>query len=177
MLVPIHGRATVSCMGTSVELDASDSPPACRSAHGGGLSGFFGRIARYSAVAMGSHWSFIVACLGTLLWAVSGPLFHYSDTWQLVINTATTVLTFLAVFLIQNTQNRDGLAIQLKLDELIRAVGAARNRLVNLEDCTDEELEALHAEFQRLQARERRQATGTVEPARDEDVSSAAHTR
>ena len=80
---------------------------------------------------MGSHWSFILSTLLCLVWAVSGPFFGYSDTWQLVINTATTVLTFLAVFLIQNTQNRDGLAIQLKLDELLRALGPARTRLVN----------------------------------------------
>jgi len=88
--------------------------------------------------------------------AVTGPLFDYSDTWQLVINTATTVLTFLAVFLIQNTQNRDGLALQLKLDELIRALGSARNRLVHLEDLTDEELEGLRRQFQDLRRRERR---------------------
>jgi low affinity Fe/Cu permease len=78
-----------------------------------GPNGFFPRLARASAVAMGSHWSFSTAVLACVLWAASGPLFAYSDTWQLVINTATTVLTFLAVFLIQNTQNRDGLAIQL----------------------------------------------------------------
>jgi low affinity Fe/Cu permease len=116
---------------------------------------FFQLFARKSANLMGSHWSFIVATALCLLWAVTGPVFGYSDTWQLVINTATTVLTFLAVFLIQNTQNRDGLAIQLKLDELLRAVQAARTRLVNLEECSDQELEALRQEFQRLQARER----------------------
>jgi low affinity Fe/Cu permease len=88
---------------------------------------------------MGSHWSFLGAVALCALWATLGPLFGYSDSWQLVINTGT----------------RDGLAIQLKLDELIRAVGSARNRLVNLEECTDEELEALHEEFQRLQRGER----------------------
>lgn len=102
---------------------------------------------------MGSHWSFIVATALCALWAASGPYFDYSDTWQLVINTATTVLTFLAVFLIQNTQNRDGLAIQLKLDELLRALEPARTRLVNLEECTDEELEQLREEFERLRQR------------------------
>ena len=116
----------------------------------------FNRFARVCADVMGSHWSFIVATALCVLWAVTGPMFDYSDTWQLVINTATTVLTFLAVFLIQNTQNRDGLALQLKLDELIRALGSARNRLVHLEDLTDEELEGLRRQFQDLQRRERR---------------------
>jgi low affinity Fe/Cu permease len=116
----------------------------------------FNRFARVCADVMGSHWSFIVATALCALWAVTGPMFDYSDTWQLVINTATTVLTFLAVFLIQNTQNRDGLALQLKLDELIRALGSARNRLVHLEDLTDEELEGLRRQFQDLQRRERR---------------------
>jgi low affinity Fe/Cu permease len=107
-------------------------------------------------MAMGSHWSFVISTVICVVWLVSGPLFDYSDTWQLVINTLTTVLTFLAVFLIQNTQNRDGLAIQLKLDELLRAVTDARTRLVNLEDCSDEELEQLREEFRRLKNRERR---------------------
>jgi low affinity Fe/Cu permease len=122
----------------------------------------FQSFARWSAVAMGSHWSFVISTAICLVWLVSGPLFDYSDTWQLVINTLTTVLTFLAVFLIQNTQNRDGLAIQLKLDELLRAVGDARTRLVNLEDCSDEELEQLREEFKRLQKRERRGPTRAV---------------
>src|SRR5687767_2982926 len=90
------------------------------SAHGA-RNQLFARFARWSARVMGSHWSFILSTVLCLLWAVSGPFFDYSDTWQLVINTATTVLTFLAVFLIQNTQNRDGLAIQIKLDELLRS--------------------------------------------------------
>jgi low affinity Fe/Cu permease len=115
------------------------------------MSQLFHRVARRCAETMGSHWSFLLAVGLCLLWAALGPVFRYSDSWQLVINTGTTVMTFLAVFLIQNTQNRDGLAIQLKLDELIRAIASARNRLVNLEDFTDEELEALHQEFQRLQ--------------------------
>jgi low affinity Fe/Cu permease len=103
---------------------------------------------------MGSPWAFVVSVVGCLVWAASGPLFHYSDTWQLVINTATTVLTFLAVFLIQNTQNRDMLATQLKLDELLRAVGQARTGLINLENCSDEELASLRADFDRIAARE-----------------------
>jgi low affinity Fe/Cu permease len=128
------------------------------------MNAFFHAFARKSAAVMGSHWSFLLATACCLVWAVTGPLFGYSDTWQLVINTATTVLTFLAVFLIQNTQNGDALAIQLKLDELLRAVTDARTRLVNLEDCSDEELEQLRQEFQRLQKRER-QVAGKQAPS------------
>jgi low affinity Fe/Cu permease len=118
---------------------------------GGGRPGsVFRRLAVASATIMGSPWAFVAAVAGCLVWAVAGPLCHYSDTWQLTINTATTVLTFLAVFLIQNTQNRDALAMQLKLDELLRAVEQARTGLVNLDQCSDEELAALRAEFERL---------------------------
>lgn len=102
---------------------------------------------------MGSHWAFAVAATACLIWALTGPTFHYSNTWQLVINTATTVMTFLAVFLIQNTQNRNSLAVQLKLDELLRAVDTARTSLVDLEDSTDEEIEELRREFKRLHDR------------------------
>ena len=118
------------------------------------MSNFFNRFAQLTAVAMGSHWAFNASVLACILWALSGPVFHYSDTWQLVINTATTVLTFLAVFLIQNTQNRNSLALQLKLNELLRAVENARTGLVDLESSTDEELERLRQEFQRLHDRE-----------------------
>jgi low affinity Fe/Cu permease len=104
----------------------------------------------WAATAVGSRWAFLVACLAILLWAASGPAFHFSDTWQLVINTATTIITFLMVFLIQNTQNRDTKAIHLKLDELLRGVSGARTTLVNLEALDDEQLERLEKEFQRL---------------------------
>lgn len=96
---------------------------------------------------MGSPSAFVWSVLIVVAWAVTGPYFHYSDTWQLVINTGTTVLTFLAVFLIQNTQNRDAKAIHLKLDELIRAVEGARNHFVDLESLSDDELEKIAAEF------------------------------
>jgi low affinity Fe/Cu permease len=125
------------------------------------MNSLFNRLARISADVMGHPWSFILSTLLCVVWAASGPFFDYSDTWQLVINTATTVLTFLAVFLIQNTQNRDGLAIQLKLDELIRAVGPARNRLVHLEDLTDDELEHLRRQFRDLRRREKRDQPDT----------------
>ena len=105
------------------------------------------------ANALGAPWMFIANVLLIIIWAGAGPFFGYSDTWQLVINTATTVFTYLAVFLIQNTQNRDALAIHLKLDELIKGVSGARTHLVNLESLTDEELSALQEEFTRLRTK------------------------
>jgi low affinity Fe/Cu permease len=119
----------------------------------------FGGIARWASHALGSAWAFAVACVVVLVWAVTGPLFHYSDGWQLVINTGTTIVTFLVVFLIQNTQNRDARAIHLKLDELIRSINSARNRLIDLENCTDQELDEVQREFEKLRGR-RRIATG-----------------
>ncbi|HEY5922629.1 MAG TPA: low affinity iron permease family protein [Kofleriaceae bacterium] len=110
----------------------------------------FHRIARRVAHAIGTPLAFVVALALCVVWALSGPLFGYSDTWQLIINTSTTVITFLVVFLIQNTQNHDSRAIHLKLDELVRAVKKARNSLVDLEDLPDEELAKLEAEFRRL---------------------------
>ena len=99
------------------------------------------------AEAVGSPWAFLAGVAVTIIWGATGPLFHYSDTWQLVINTGTTIITFLMVFLIQSTQNRDSKALHLKLDELIRAVASARNRLVDLESCTDERLPLLRKSF------------------------------
>src|SRR5437588_6105995 len=110
----------------------------------------FRKFAQITSQAVGSSWAFILAVAVIATWAVTGPMFHYSDTWQLVINTGTTIITFLMVFLIQNTQNRDAKAIHLKLDELLKGVKGARTSLVNLESLTDEELDALQKEFQRL---------------------------
>lgn len=110
---------------------------------------FFSNLASRSAYLMGHPASFLVATLACIVWALSGPVFDYSDTWQLVINTATTVLTFLAVFLIQNSQNRDGIAIQAKLDEILIAVSKARTELVGIENLTDEEVTALKAAIER----------------------------
>jgi low affinity Fe/Cu permease len=104
---------------------------------------FFNDLASKTGNWMGQPSAFIGATLACIIWAVTGPLFHYSDTWQLVINTATTVLTFLAVFLIQNSQNRDGVAIQAKLDEILIALKAARSELVGIEGLTDDELNRL----------------------------------
>jgi len=106
-----------------------------------------------SAVMLGSAWAFTAAVLAILLWIVTGPTFHFSDTWQLIINTATTIITFLMVFLIQNTQNRDAKAMHLKLDELIRAIKDARDELVDLEDLSDDELKKLEEQFRRMRTR------------------------
>lgn len=111
---------------------------------------FFRKFAAKTSETMGSPWAFIAAVTVILIWAGSGPLFGFSDTWQLVINTSTTIITFLMVFLIQNTQNRDAQAIHLKLDELLRALHGARTGMVDLEDLTDEELQKLKLEFQHL---------------------------
>lgn len=113
----------------------------------------FSELAGGAANLMGSAIAFIIATAACIVWAVSGPLFNYSDTWQLVINTATTVLTFLAVFLIQHSQNRDGRAIQLKLDELIRSTKSASNRLIDLEHCTEEEFNDLQAAMKQFKSK------------------------
>ena len=119
----------------------------------------FRKFAHHTSVLVGSPWAFIAAVMVIVLWAVTGPLFGFSDTWQLVINTGTTIVTFLMVFLIQNTQNRDAKAIHLKLDELLRAVQGARTGLIDLEDLPDEELEHLQQWFQRLRVREEQNAS------------------
>jgi low affinity Fe/Cu permease len=110
----------------------------------------FRRFASATSAVVGSSWVFILAVLIIVVWAASGPTFGYSDTWQLVINTGTTIITFLMVFLIQNTQNRDAKAIHLKLDELLRAVKGARTSMANLENMPDEELKRLQEEFKKL---------------------------
>ena len=114
---------------------------------------WFRLLACQVANAVGTHWAFVIAVAVVGVWAVTGPLFHYSDSWQLVINTGTTIVTFLMVFLIQATQNRDGKAIQLKLDELIRAQRSARNIFADLEHATEDELKQFEAEFKALRQR------------------------
>ena len=104
----------------------------------------FSEFARAISLWTGNPGAFLLAVVVVLVWVLTGPLFHYSDTWQLVINTGTTIVTFLMVFLIQNTQNRDTLAIQLKLSELVLAMKGAENKFAAIEDLTDEELEELH---------------------------------
>ena len=117
------------------------------------VSDAFRVFAHRSSVMLGSAWAFTGAVLVILVWILTGPTFHFSDTWQLIINTATTVITFLMVFLIQNTQNRDAKAMHLKLDELIRAIKDARDELVDLEDLSDEELKKLEEQFRRTRKR------------------------
>jgi low affinity Fe/Cu permease len=117
------------------------------------VSDAFRVFAQRSSSMLGSAWAFGAAVLVIVVWLLTGPMFHFSDTWQLIINTATTVVTFLMVFLIQNTQNRDAKAMHLKLDELIRAVKGARNQLVDLENLSDEELKRLQEQFRRLRKR------------------------
>jgi low affinity Fe/Cu permease len=112
----------------------------------------FGIAAQWTSRQCGRASSFVLACAAIVVWAVTGPAFGYSDTWQLVINTGTTIVTFLMVFLIQNTQNRDMATLHLKLDELIRVSESARNKLLDLEDMTEDELEYLKGSFTRLAA-------------------------
>lgn len=111
--------------------------------------GFHALAATVSAW-VGSKWAFAIALLLIASWAVTGPYFHFSDTWQLVVNTATTIVTFLMVFLIQNTQNRDARAIHLKLDEIIRSIRRAHNEMIDIEKLSDEELETLSGHFEKI---------------------------
>src|SRR5215472_5478786 len=117
------------------------------------VSKFFSRSAQWTSRQCGRPLTFGLAFVIVLVWAITGPLFNYSDTWQLVINTGTTIVTFLMVFLIQNTQNRDSAAVQLKLDELIRVSTNARNKLLTLEDLTEAELDQLKQSFSRIAER------------------------
>jgi low affinity Fe/Cu permease len=138
-------------------------------------------FARRASEVLGTAWIFVIAIGVILLWALTGHLFDYSDTWQLIINTGTTIVTFLMVFLIQNTQNRDAKAVHLKLDELIRAVEGARDHLVDLEKLSDDELKLLESEFERVRQRAERAekraevAAAVAEDVAEEAVLAAAH--
>jgi low affinity Fe/Cu permease len=118
-----------------------------------GVKDHFHRFALRVSSLVGTPTAFLLALGAIVVWSVTGPLFHFSDTWQLVINTGTTIVTFLIVFLIQNTQNRDSKALHLKLDELILHLKGPRNQLLNVEDLSDKELERLHAEYERAAQR------------------------
>jgi low affinity Fe/Cu permease len=118
-------------------------------ARAAGLTAKFSHFAQQTAIWTGHPWAFLLAVAVIVVWIVTGPVFHYSDTWQLVINTGTTIVTFLMVFLIQNTQNRDMMAVQLKLSELVIAMKGAKNSYASIEDLTDEELQALHVDCRR----------------------------
>jgi low affinity Fe/Cu permease len=135
---------------TPIARPLADVPVRERATLRGRIHRVFGELANRVSLIVGSPWAFLLAALTIVAWGVSGPAFHYSDSWQLVINTGTTIVTFLMVFLIQHTQNKDALAIQLKLNELIAAVKGASGRLINIEKMSDEELDRLHAQFQTL---------------------------
>ena len=120
------------------------------------VSDAFRLFAKRSSSMLGSAWAFTTAILVILIWGLTGSMFHYSDTWQLIINTGTTIVTFLMVFLIQNTQNRDAKAVHLKLDELIRALKNARNELIDLEKLADEDLTSLERQFERVRKKAKR---------------------
>jgi low affinity Fe/Cu permease len=140
----------------------------------------FSAIALWASRQCGRASTFIVACVAIIVWAATGPIFAYSDTWQLVINTGTTIVTFLMVFLIQNTQNRDMSALHLKLDELIRVNQDARNKLLDLEDLTEEELDHLKGTFSKLAGNTigaERVADAVADLDRAEDDISAAKQR
>ena len=124
------------------------------------LAGLASGVTRWA----GSNWGFATALGIVIVWAATGPLFRWSDTWQLVINTGTTIVTFLMVFLIQRTQNKDGMAIQLKLNELVAAIEGASNRLIDVEDLSENELKMLHVYYQRL-----------VEMSRKDENVAASH--
>jgi low affinity Fe/Cu permease len=126
----------------------------------------FGRFAARSSHYLGSRWAFVSAIGIILAWGITGPIFHFSDTWQLVINTGTTIVTFLMVFLIQNTQNRDARAIHLKLNELIHAVDKAKNRMIDVENLSDPELDELARAYEKIRtsAEQRHHASHDTSP-------------
>jgi len=125
--------------------------------------------ARKTSAVLGTAWAFMGAVSIIVIWGLTGHIFHYSDTWQLIINTGTTIVTFLMVFLIQNTQNRDSMAIQLKLDEVIRSLSGARNHLIDLEKLSDEDLQIFQDEFERL----RKLSESTAAAARGAGASNS----
>ena len=133
----------------------------------------FRKFSQQVSQLVGSSWAFILSVLVILVWAISGPMFRFSDTWQLVINTGTTIITFLMVFLIQNTQNRDAKAIHLKLDELIKGVKGARTGLVNLEELSDKQLERLQKEFAKLQQKANHRHQIDTAQLREHEIEAA----
>jgi low affinity Fe/Cu permease len=138
-----------------------------------GLGHAFERFAHATSHFAGSTAAFMGALAIVLLWGLTGPLFHYSDTWQLVINTGTTVVTFLMVFLIQRTQNKEALAVQLKLNEVVAALQGASNRLVNVEDLEEADLEVLHSHYRTLAEMARRE--GDIRQSHSLDEADERH--
>lgn len=134
----------VPTVNTAVRLSANATSQ--------GTGETFGQFSTKASIWLGSRWAFLAAVLIIVGWAATGPLFQYSNTWQLVINTGTTIVTFLMVFLIQNTQNRDSRAINLKLDELIHSIDKAENEMMDIESLSDEELSELHKRYEVIRA-------------------------
>jgi low affinity Fe/Cu permease len=133
---------------------------------------WFGQFAASASGWLGSKWAFSGAGLVIVIWALVGPIFHFSDTWQLVINTGTTIVTFLMVFLIQNTQNRDARAINLKLNELIRSIDKARDQMIDIENLSDLELDELHANYEKIKAEcNQRQSRSRTRSSKMADVN------
>lgn len=151
--------------------NSSDSKSAETDARSSMLGDTFQLFATHASFVVGTKWAFLSATLLIILWALVGPHFHYSDTWQLVINTATTIITFLMVFLIQNTQNRDARAIHLKLDEVIRSIDMAHNEMIDIEHLSDEELEKLAHKFEKI----RQECESRSSRAKSHGVSEADH--
>ena len=133
---------------------------------------FFTAFSNKTAQMVGSHWAFLLAALVVVVWGLTGPMFHYSDTWQLVINTGTTIVTFLMVFLIQNTQNRDAKAMHLKLNELISSLKAAHNEMIDIENLTDKQLEEIAAFYRK---KKEECADDTVAAIATETAGHTAH--
>jgi len=169
MKTPMHDADSLAQAKRAV-----DEQPA---SHGWRVRELFHKFAQKTSAVVGTPWTFFIAVLIVIIWAVLGPRFGYSDTWQLIINTGTTIVTFLMVFLIQNTQNRDAKAIHLKLDELIRAKRGARNALMDLENCTEEELAEIEAEFKRLRERAANHPEHSDDVGRIQKSRSTAQTR
>ena len=139
----------------------------------GGLNLWFSRFASSTAQLVGHPYMFLFAVIVLVIWGGSGPFFHYSDTWQLIINTGTTIVTFLVVFLIQNTQNRDAKALHLKLDELIRSHNPANDDLIDIQKLSDEELDELEKRYEKIRkACEARRAGKSSEPSSRQDASA-----
>ena len=138
------------------------------------VSDAFRIFARRASIVLGSAWAFASAILIIVIWGLTGPTFHFSNTWQLIINTGTTIVTFLMVFLIQNTQNRDAKAAHLKLDELIRALKGARNELIDLEKLADEDLTSLEKQFERVRKKAEQNGNGPSGKSRANRAAGAS---
>ena len=160
------GSAAVATNDHLTESHAHGVRPVAAHSANVGFGERFRRFASRFSFITGTPWAFVIACALIVVWGLTGPYFHFSDTWQLVVNTGTTIVTFMMVFLIQNTQNRDARAIHLKLDELIKNNERARNKLVDLESCTEEELIELEREFKRVRARAMHKASDQAQGER-----------